>query len=349
MLEKKGQVDARDLPDVLEPDVLTTGEVNLMVEPIEAPEKNWSWVARTGSIAAHVLVLIFILLSSKLFPYQPPTTQQSDLARKQLSFIYMPPDVRGLPRTPPAPNPQIRVDPRILRRIVPPGAVQSLPVPKAPERVQRDAPVEAPPELPPAPAVQVQPSDKPADFLRGAAVTKPQAQPSNVAPNNGGLVLPRSSSPGRALEESAQEAMRGGGATQGFGGPGGGAGGGGGGGGDGLGGAVQMLTPTEGVDFTNYLARVVASVKRNWYSIMPESARLGDKGRVMLQFRIMRNGSVPDPEPQLVGTSGKDPLDRASMSSIRASSPFEPLPPAFSGPYIELRFIFLYNLPLNTQ
>ena len=49
----------------------------------------------------------------------------------------------------------------------------------------------------------------------------------------------------------------------------------------------------------------------------------------------------------MVGSSGKDPLDRAAVSSIRASTPFEPLPPAFSGPYIELRFIFLYNLPLN--
>jgi len=56
---------------------------------------------------------------------------------------------------------------------------------------------------------------------------------------------------------------------------------------------------------------------------------------------------VPFPEPVLEDTSGKEPLDRAALSSIRASSPFEPLPPAFSGPYIELRFIFLYNLPLD--
>lgn len=110
-----------------------------------------------------------------------------------------------------------------------------------------------------------------------------------------------------------------------------------------------MLTPTEGVDFTNYLARVLASVKQNWYAVMPESARLGDRGKVALQFRIMRNGVVPDAEPVMVGSSGKDPLDRAAVSSIRASTPFEPLPSAFSGPYIELRFIFLYNVPQNVQ
>jgi TonB family protein len=108
-----------------------------------------------------------------------------------------------------------------------------------------------------------------------------------------------------------------------------------------------MLTPDEGVDFTNYLDRVLASVKRNWYAVIPESARMGEKGRVVLQFRILRDGNVPMPEPNLLLSSTKEPLDRAAMSSIRASSPFEQLPPAFSGPYIELRFIFLYNLPLS--
>ncbi|MGH9593685.1 MAG: energy transducer TonB, partial [Bryobacteraceae bacterium] len=104
-----------------------------------------------------------------------------------------------------------------------------------------------------------------------------------------------------------------------------------------------------GVDFNSYLARVLASVKRNWYAIIPESARMGEKGRVILRFRIMRDGSVPNLEPVLEGTSYKEPLDRAAMSSIRASNPFEPLPRAFTAPYIELRFIFLYNLPISTQ
>ncbi len=125
-------------------------------------------------------------------------------------------------------------------------------------------------------------------------------------------------------------------------------GGGGGGGQPGyMGGNIEMLTPDEGVDFTNYLTRLLASVKRNWYAIIPESARLGDRGRVIIRFKITREGNVPFPEPIMERTSGKEPLDRAAMAAIRASSPFEPLPPAFSGPYIELRFMFLYNLPLD--
>src|SRR5207245_8213779 len=156
-----------------------------------------------------------------------------------------------------------------------------------------------------------------------------------------GLALQRSS-PGKALEESLRDALksRRGGATGEFGGP---APPSGGGGQNYLGGTVQMLTPDEGVDFNNYLARVLASVKRNWYAVIPESAHLGEKGKVVLQFRIMSNGTVPFPEPQLASTSGMARIASAALSSIRASSPFEPLPPAFSGPYIELRFIFLYT------
>jgi outer membrane biosynthesis protein TonB len=105
-----------------------------------------------------------------------------------------------------------------------------------------------------------------------------------------------------------------------------------------------MLTPTEGVDFNDYLARVYQSVKRNWFAVMPASVELGDKGVVSLQFRIMKDGGVPTGEPVTVYGSGKEPLDRAAISSIRASNPFEPLPPAFKGPYIELRFTYYYNL-----
>jgi hypothetical protein len=33
---------------------------------------------------------------------------------------------------------------------------------------------------------------------------------------------------------------------------------------------------------------------------------------------------------------------------VRASNPFEPLPAQFKGPYIELRYTYLYNIPLES-
>ncbi len=336
-LEPKQIVAIQDLPDVLEPDVLTTGEVNLMTKPIEDPDARWNAVARVASIAFHFVVILLILFAPKLFPYHPPT--DAEIARN-ITNLYIPSDLNRYATAPPSPRPKspvMKIDPRLLRQLAPPRAAQ--PAPAAPEPL-RESPTPAKP-APIAPMSLPHPAESP---------IRPQTPPPDTPPS---LVLPKFS-PGKALQESMQEALRGGGSetatAEGPIGRGGGYGSPGGGGGQGFGGnAVEILTPTEGVDFSTYIARVLASVKRNWYSVMPESARLGDKGKVVLQFRIMRNGVVPEQEPVMMGSSGKEPLDRAAASSIRASTPFEPLPSAFSGPYIELRFIFLYNIPLNSQ
>jgi TonB family protein len=342
-LEPRQLIAIQDLPDVIDPDVLTTGEVNLMTQAVEERTSAWNAVARFSSIALHFAVILFIIFGPRVFPPQQAT--QAEIDRNNITNLYMPNSVRNIPKVPAAPQPKspaMRIDPRMLRQLAPPRDAQpALNLPE-PERV-------APTPAKPAPSAPMpQPRTQP---LQDSPIKPPQTLPD---PATSSLVLPRFS-PGKALQENLHEALKDGGTPSAqFGGPigppgGGGMGGGGGGGQGQLGGAVEMLTPTEGVDFSNYLARVLASVKRNWYAIMPESARLGDRGKVVLQFRIMSNGSVPGAEPNMVGSSGKDPLDRAAYSSIRASTPFEPLPPAFSGPYIELRFIFLYNLPLNAQ
>ena len=127
-------------------------------------------------------------------------------------------------------------------------------------------------------------------------------------------------------------------------------GGGGGHSGKGTAGAgFEMLTDTQGVDFNDYLRRIYYIVKGNWYAVMPPSVSLGDQGVVSLQFKIMRDGSVPDGMPVQVFGSGKEPLDRAAYSSIRASNPFPPLPSQFTGPYIELRYTYYYNIQPPTQ
>ncbi len=106
--------------------------------------------------------------------------------------------------------------------------------------------------------------------------------------------------------------------------------------------APVILSDTRGVDFGPYLARIVYIVRRNWYSVIPESARLGEKGRVAVVFEILKDGSVP--QLRLVASSGSDPLDRAAVAGIKASIPFPPLPEEFTGNHLVLQFIFLYNI-----
>ena len=236
-----------------------------------------------------------------------------------------------------------------------PNAIHKL----SPTEIPSPPPAAGPPmnsPLPPGPAT----TELPSSPAPKPATTQPTNTPDNAfqpiqpatpQPGKLNLSIPNSS-PGRFLQDSVQDAIRKGGTGSSLGAqsriPGAGGGSGGGGAGT-LGNQVQILTDTQGVNFNEYLARLLATVKRNWYAIIPESARLGDKGMVVIQFKIMKDGDVPLPDPSLTRTSGKEPLDHAAMSSIRASSPFEPLPSAFTGPFIELRFIFLYNLPLDYQ
>jgi len=341
-LEPIQLVAIQDLPDVIDPDVLNTGEVNLMTRPVEEQTSAWNTVARVGSIAFHFALIAFILFGPSL----PQKSTQAEIDRNNVTDLYLPNDLRNALKAPAAPQPKrpvMRIDPRLLQQLAPPRAAQPAPSAPEPERV---APT------PPKPALSAPMPQPRAQSPQDSPILRPP--PTAPDPSTSSLVLPRFS-PGKALDRDLHAALQDGGGApnaqfEGPAGPPGGGGMGGGRGGQGqIGGGLEMLTPTQGVDFNDYLHRVLASVERNWYAIMPESARLGDRGKVVLQFRIMSNGVVPVQEPNMVGSSGKDPLDRAAVSSIRASTPFEPLPSAFSGPFIELRFTFLYNLPLSAQ
>ena len=327
--------------DIVEPDIFMTGDVNLLPEPASTREHAKSDLARNvSSVVFHVLLVVFILAMPRMFPPRPKTQEELDLARRQMTIL-LPPGAFETPRPTPRPQPPappVKVDPRILRRVAPPEPEpKPTPAPKEPERVVRElpsAPIPKPNSTPPL--------ADPAPTAKAEA-PKPAKLEAPEEPRQNALLLPKNS-PGGSLRDSIREASKmnaprpiGGGGQIPRTAPGSG----------GQGSAyagIQMLTPTEGVDFNDYLARVYQSVKRNWFAVMPVSVELGDKGVVSLQFRIMRNGSVPSGEPAMVFSSGKDPLDRAAVSSITSSNPFEPLPSAFSGPYIELRFTYYYNL-----
>ena len=336
--------------ELVELDVFMTGEVQLMPVVGEKKKSTEEWIRLVSSVVLHALLILALIFEPKIFPRHVPTADEEEIARRQATilFPFRDPGTYSPPR--PVPSERMHVDPRVIRKVAPP-LPEPAPAPQ-PERSLR--------ELPNAPAPQpnaVQPTPQPSAPTPKTDMPKPQLKleaPDTPQPQKG-LVLPPLSTR-KAIEDSLKansKSANSGGRTGAYsapmpktpGTP--GVPGSGGQGGGTFGNGYEILTPTEGVDFSDYMARVVASVRRNWYAVMPESAQLGDQGRVMLQFRIMRNGSVPGEEPNQLLSSGKEPLDRAAISAIRSSNPFQPLPPAFSGPYIELRFVFLYNLPIE--
>jgi TonB family protein len=277
--------------------------------------------------------------------------------KKDYSFLLLPPEVlRRLREPPPENSPLSDRNRRAQGRspIINPNGLHmpySLGNTKLPEIAGGGKPPAAAPTPPPGGGNTAPAGNQPSNRTLEESQKEGRLQLEDVKPSTGGgsgLNLPNLS-PGQAIQQSLQSAARGHY-------PSGSGSGGGAGYGDGSA-EFQNLEPnfstegpiilsdTRGVDFGPYLARVVYIVRRNWYSVIPESARLGEKGRVGIVFEILKDGSVP--QLRLVASSGADPLDRAALAGIHASIPFPPLPEEFTGNHLVLQFIFLYNLTMG--
>jgi TonB family protein len=108
-----------------------------------------------------------------------------------------------------------------------------------------------------------------------------------------------------------------------------------------IGSSLELKSDAMGVDFRPYLSQILALVRKNWFAVIPQSARMGNRGVVELQFIIDRNGDVP--KLVIATPSGSEALDRAAVAAVSASVRFPPLPNEFKGQQIRLQFAFKYN------
>ena len=321
-------------PDIVTPDIFTTGDVHFVAQPAKQETAKWEVIKLVASVAIHI-VLVFVLI--QFFARRPPTAHDEEIARLMTPLVAPSLADIGPSRTPAPPAPHIKVDPRTVARVAP-TPVKPIEQPKVvePPRELPTSPIAKPNAAQTAPPTDNTPkTDSPKPALKLEIPDSPTARPN--------LTLPREATSGTSLGRTLHGTERpsgptpsitGGGAVRSGGGRGGGA----------AYGGLEMLTPDEGVDFSGYLQRVYLTVKRNWFAVLPGSVELGEQGIVQLIFRINRDGSVSVGDPEIVRNSGKEPLDRAAYSSVRASNPFESLPPQFKGPYIELRYTYFYNI-----
>jgi TonB family protein len=327
-------------------------ELHLLLE-LEAEAARWRWRSMfLLSILLHALAALILMVEPQLFRRGARMVgiRMEPRPQQETTFLTMPPDL--LKRKPPprtnnlsdknreAQGPSPKINPNGLHM---PYIRGNTPLPEIAGGAK------APPSPPPAAA---SPPPGPKSPGNGEQATPPPKQQEEAQlrlmdvpkPSPGGeqsrLQMPYTT-PGEAIQQSLRSAARGR-ATGDIPGP-----------GDSTG-QLENLNPnfstqgpiilsdTRGVDFGPYLARVVYVVRRNWYAVIPESARLGQKGRVSLVFEIVKDGSVP--ELRLVASSGSNALDQAAIASIRASNPFPPLPAEFTGRHLVLQFNYLYNL-----
>jgi len=106
--------------------------------------------------------------------------------------------------------------------------------------------------------------------------------------------------------------------------------------------SMELRSDPMGVDFRPYMLQVLAAVRRNWFAVYPEAARLGQRGEVVLEFAIAKQGVVT--KVIFSTESGAKALDQSAVAAVSASNPLPPLPRDFKGQRIVLRMTFMYNM-----
>jgi TonB family protein len=300
-----------------------------------------AWISIIGHLLIFIVLWNLPLIEKTVGWHRTVVIPVNPLQDKNVTYLPLPPDAQKLTRKPNtniasdkdriAMSKHPQLDPKELRKILatpPPGQ----PGPSGPSAAQ------------PTPAPQAMAQNSPSIHQQQQATQRPQFESNQTAqlqtppqPKNSFSKYAGGMSAGSAIQQAAEAAAarRGAGGGQ---------------GGD-FGpetgthgrqyGNLEILSDTQGVDFGPYLQRVLQEVRENWYRAIPESAWMGKKGKLAIEFAITKDGQVS--AMRLAATSGDDPLDRAAWAGITASNPFPPLPRDFTGPYLQLRFRFYYN------
>jgi outer membrane biosynthesis protein TonB len=115
-------------------------------------------------------------------------------------------------------------------------------------------------------------------------------------------------------------------------------------------GGVQVLSDTQGVDFSNWLQRWHWETEHTWDPLIPDEVNppINRTGMVAIEFKVLPNGRLMPDSVHLVGRSGDTALDRAAWGALTGSN-YPPLPHEFHGPYLELRAYFLYNMEPSSR
>jgi TonB family protein len=93
-----------------------------------------------------------------------------------------------------------------------------------------------------------------------------------------------------------------------------------------------------GVDFGPWLRRFKNQIERNW--LVPQAA-MSLKGRVVIQFWVLRNGSIVD--MKVVQPSEIAAFTTSALNALKLSNPTTPLPPEYPADKVLFTVTFHYN------
>jgi len=334
---------------------------NLLLDWNETLDRPRWFRAGVSSVAVHLVLFVLAFAIGRLETPKPPDLQIASNIRK-VTPLYAPPpkeltqkdpnrgkvsqevNVEGLlehtPKPAAPPQPPVR---SFKLPVIPKDLPQQPAAPRLAEPPRIETAVNAPPITPPAgipnaPPPQIQPEEKPKLTFEvpGQRGTSSNPTLAKIPPpktsvedairgvargggNQGGVVVedmePPPNIPGTFQRGPSLPRAHS---------------------------SLELMSDPLGVDFKPYLIRILSLVRQNWFAVIPESARLGNRGTVQLQFVIDRSGQVP--KLVIATPSGSDSLDKAAVAGVSATVPFPPLPQEFKGKEIRLQFSFKYNI-----
>jgi TonB family protein len=325
------KVNSQTLDQSLEPNFLLDWEAGR--------DRSYRRTAAIGTAAIHILLVIALIL----IPAEP-TAQRRAVSERHITPLVDPP----LVLTQKAPNPNKPSLTLSLESAPPaPKAKFNLPPPPAPQpETQPKLMAELPPKIEPAPAPVTNKTPGALNNLpQPAAPAAEQPKLALETPSAPKPAPPRLTVPDAGVQEAVKNLAHSGGSSNAVGdivpdifgsrspspGP--------------PRAAVGLKSDPMGVDFRPYLQQVLQSVKRNWFAVMPESARLGQRGQVVLIFGVNKEGKIT--KIVFSTESGSQPLDRAAVAALSASDPLPRLPAEYRGATVALQFTFQYNAPAH--
>lgn len=102
--------------------------------------------------------------------------------------------------------------------------------------------------------------------------------------------------------------------------------------------SADIQFDSKGADFGPWLRRFKAQIERNW--LVPQAA-MSLKGRVVIQFVVLRNGTIID--LRVVQPSSIDAFTTSAANALKLSNPTAQLPPDYPDERVLFTVTFHYN------
>ena len=97
---------------------------------------------------------------------------------------------------------------------------------------------------------------------------------------------------------------------------------------------------SKGANFGPWIRKFLAQLKRNWYSVMPQTA-MSLSGHVVITFDVHRRGTLTG--VNVLQPSVVQSFTSAAANALEMTNPTDPLPPDYPSDHCTFTITFFYN------